>query len=570
MKQENPRIKYFIYARKSTESEDRQIVSIDDQISELKKIATAKNLNVVDILFESKSAKKPGNRVVFDKMLKRIKNGEANGIICWKLNRLARNPIDGGKISWALQEEKIKHIQTYGESYYPADNVLMMAVELGMATQFIKDLSVDTKRGLRLKAERGIPNGLAPVGYINDKTKEQGKRDWLEDPVRHPLVKKLLRTMLTKKYSVRELYMYAKDELKLTTSQRNREGGKPIALSYIYILLRNPIYAGFFFQKSTGKEIRYELTGHKPMISEDEYWLIQDLLGTRGIPRITHRKAVYNYFAKCGTCGGNLSTDFKFQLICSNPKCKHKFSYLNRDTCPSCNLKITDMKNPTYLNYVFYYCINNKKHKTNCPGNSIEEKNLEKQLLEDMNKKLLISKELSDWCINNIGKLTDEALEDSINLRSNFEQEKKIIEDKLKRLTILRISKDHSNEESEYFDRIQKELQEELLLLEIKMSNTNIDWFSEAKKDFDLMSEIPFLVRTGSLEQKRDLFNALGSNLTVSDKKVTVLNKKSIEAFKSSLLLARAKNEAFEPTNTLANKDKTEVFASVCPTLHGM
>ena len=107
MNQAATKIKYFIYARKSSESEDRQVQSIDDQIKELKKIARDNNLSVVEILFESKSAKAPG-REVFNKMLERINRGEAQGIVCWKLNRLARNPIDGGQISWMLQQVKKK------------------------------------------------------------------------------------------------------------------------------------------------------------------------------------------------------------------------------------------------------------------------------------------------------------------------------------------------------------------------------------------------------------------------------------------------------------------------------
>jgi DNA invertase Pin-like site-specific DNA recombinase len=71
------------------------------------------------------------------------------------LNRLARNPVDGGNISYALQMSIIKQIVTSERVYRPDDNVLMMAVELGMANQFINDLSKDTKRGLKAKAERG-------------------------------------------------------------------------------------------------------------------------------------------------------------------------------------------------------------------------------------------------------------------------------------------------------------------------------------------------------------------------------------------------------------------------------
>ena len=151
---DNNKIKYFIYARKSSESEDKQVQSIDDQVEELQKLAKNSNLTIVNIFSEAKSAKAP-NRPIFNEMLERIRNGEANGILCWKLNRLARNPIDGGTISWMLQEGTVQHIQTYGRGYSPSDNVIMMSVEFGMANQFIRDLRVDTKRGLKSKAERG-------------------------------------------------------------------------------------------------------------------------------------------------------------------------------------------------------------------------------------------------------------------------------------------------------------------------------------------------------------------------------------------------------------------------------
>ena len=100
-------------------------------------------------------------------MIERITKGEASGIIAWKVNRLARNPVDGGTISWMLQQGVVKHIQTYGRSYYPEDNVLMMAVELGMANQYVRDLSIDTKRGIRTREESGLPNGVASIGFLN-------------------------------------------------------------------------------------------------------------------------------------------------------------------------------------------------------------------------------------------------------------------------------------------------------------------------------------------------------------------------------------------------------------------
>ena len=146
MKPESNKIKYLLYARKSSDSEDRQIQSIDAQINRLKKVATDLDLNIKKVYIESKSAKKPNNRPVFDEVIERIENGEADGILCWQINRLSRNPIDSGKLSWLLQRGVLKSIQTIDRQYLPEDNVLIFSVESGVANQYILDLSKNTKR----------------------------------------------------------------------------------------------------------------------------------------------------------------------------------------------------------------------------------------------------------------------------------------------------------------------------------------------------------------------------------------------------------------------------------------
>ena len=102
--------KYILYARKSTELEDRQVLSIDSQIAELKALAAHKGLAIVRVMQECRSAKQLG-RPVFADMIARIARGEASGILCWKLDRLARNFIDGGQI--------IEMIQARGRPAHP-------------------------------------------------------------------------------------------------------------------------------------------------------------------------------------------------------------------------------------------------------------------------------------------------------------------------------------------------------------------------------------------------------------------------------------------------------------------
>src|SRR3989344_4919696 len=99
-------MRYFLYARKSTDVEDKQVLSIEGQLTELRALARREGLEVVEEFVEKKSAKMPG-RPIFSTMMARIQKSEAQGIVCWKIDRLARNPVDGGQIQWLLQNGTI-------------------------------------------------------------------------------------------------------------------------------------------------------------------------------------------------------------------------------------------------------------------------------------------------------------------------------------------------------------------------------------------------------------------------------------------------------------------------------
>src|SRR3989338_1703464 len=105
-------MKYFLYTRKSTDVEDKQVLSIEAQLSELRTIAKRDELEIIDEFIEKRSAKIPG-RPIFEEMLRRIEKGEAEGIICWKVDRLSRNPVDSVRISWMLQQEKMQKVITH-------------------------------------------------------------------------------------------------------------------------------------------------------------------------------------------------------------------------------------------------------------------------------------------------------------------------------------------------------------------------------------------------------------------------------------------------------------------------
>ena len=58
--------KYFLYARKSSEAEDRQVMSIEAQLFELREYARRENLEILTEFQESKSAKTPGREQFAD------------------------------------------------------------------------------------------------------------------------------------------------------------------------------------------------------------------------------------------------------------------------------------------------------------------------------------------------------------------------------------------------------------------------------------------------------------------------------------------------------------------------
>src|SRR4029077_13162612 len=134
-------------------------------------------------------------------MMQRLYHGEAQGIICWKLDRLARNPVDGGSVIWAIKQHGIR-VMTPAQNYAREDdNIMLMYIEFGMAQKYVDDLSKNVKRGLKTKLGQGWQPGVASVGYLNHTVKQTGEKIIINDPERFPLVRKMWELMLTGLYT---------------------------------------------------------------------------------------------------------------------------------------------------------------------------------------------------------------------------------------------------------------------------------------------------------------------------------------------------------------------------------
>ncbi len=555
-------LRYIIYCRKSSEAEDKQVQSIESQLNELKGLAERLNLSVIDVFTESKSAKSPG-RPVFNDILKKVNQGKADGVICWKLDRLARNPIDGGQIIWMLQKGIIKHIQTFDRGYYPEDNVLLMNVEFGMANQFILDLSRNVKRGLKTKAEKGWIPTTAPLGYLNDKIKERGKREICKDPDRFKLVRNIWELMLSGLYTPPKIVKLANAEWGFKNQK-----GKSLQISTIYKIFSNPFYYGWYeYPKRSGNWYK---GNHEPIISQEEYEKVQILLGRKGKPRNKRHNFSFTGLIRCGECGAMVTAEEKNQIIC--PECKFKFSSNNRFECPKCCTPIEKMRRPTILHYVYYRCT--KKINPNCLQKSIEVKELEKQINQYLDN-VHISEEFKNWAIQ---YLQEENKKEISSIKNIFTSQKKAYDNcvkKLENLFQLKISPLNSNGNllsDEEYAKQKTELMKEKTRFEEILSDTNgrIDkWFETGEKTFNFVRCAQYWFKDGTLLEKAQILKALGSNLILKDKKLIIELKIPFTEIGQIIKRVLEAKDGFEPKKSGLNEAKLNDFFSKNPLVQG-
>lgn len=522
-----PKLKYFLYARKSSEAEDRQVASIDAQVNVLEKIAQQEGLEIIEILTESQSAKAPG-RPIFSQLLQRINNGEAQGVICWKLDRLARNPVDGGSISWMLQGGTIQHIRTHDRSYLPSDNVLMMQVEFGMANQFIRDLSASTKRGLMAKAERGWYPTYPPLGYMHNPLKKKGEKEILPDPERFDLLREMFLCVMQGESVSKVLERHTN-----TLHLRNKKG-KKVSKSTFYRILRDPFYYGRFeYPKNSGQWFEGK---HKPLISKKEFDIIQERLDKPYKIREKKHSFTYRGVMVCGECGA---------MITAEKKTKRQ-------------------KNGNVHEYIYYHCT--KRKDPNCSQKTIQE-----HLIEDQIQSILESITLPDdfikWALNLIKQDSEKQQQQGIQRLSTYEAKLTKIQKVLDGLIEMRAGGEISEEEfRDKRSEIAKE--KEALSLEINsLKESHDDWFERIEKVFSFTESAQSVFTSGTDQEKRELLSLLGSNLYLKDKKVTIEVKEPFNYIQEMSEILSSQKEMLEPLQNSSESNEKEAYYASFPKL---
>ncbi len=419
-------IKYCLYARKSSESEERQVLSIDSQIKEMLLLAEREDLEVVTMKRESHSAKETGQRPIFNEIIDEIKQGKFNGILTWAPDRISRNAGDLGKIVDLMDSGALKEIRTFGQRFSNNPNEKFLLMILGSQAKLENDnRGINVKRGLRTRVEMGLWPGVAPLGYLNQ-NRMDAKCQIIIDPLRAPVIKKIFEKVAYEHYSGRKIYNWLRHELNFYT-----RGNKPLTLSGIYKVLNNTFYYGAFeYPLDSGN---WYTGKHNPIINQELFKKAKVQLQRDQIVRENHEFSFTKLFT-CGYCGSGISAEEKYK----------------------------QRKDGTRAKYIYYGCTRGKDR--NCKNKYIREEELITELLKILDK----------VDINELGM-------------------RKRLEDEISRFNIFQRSVLGST------DKIKK------------------------TQDTDIRNYAKYILKEGSVSEKRELLGNLKSRIGYKDKVLTLI-----------------------------------------------
>ena len=301
------KVRYCLYARKSTESEERQVLSIDSQIKEMLELAEREKLEIVTIKRESHSAKETGTRPVFNEIVEEIKQEKFNGIMTWAPDRISRNAGDLGKIVDLMDSGALAEIRTYGQRFSNNPNEKFLLMILGSQAKLENDnRGINVKRGLRARVEMGLWPGMAPVGYLNQKIMDK-KCQIIQDPQRAPIVRQVFEKVAFQQWSGRKIYHWLRFDLNFKTISNHN-----LSVSNIYRLLTNTLYYGVFeYPRDSGNWYNGK---HEPIISKEIFEKVQGHLKRDNIQRQSHEFA-FTKLMTCGLCESMISAEEKYKKL---------------------------------------------------------------------------------------------------------------------------------------------------------------------------------------------------------------------------------------------------------------
>lgn len=382
----NKKINFCLYARKSTERDEVQALSIDSQLKEMLAVADRDGLNVVDIRKESHSAKNSAERPVFMSIIKDIRADKIQGILSWAPDRLSRNAGDLGTLVDLMDQQYLVEIRTYNQIFTNSPNDKFLLMILGSQAKLENDNKViNVKRGLKAKCEMGFRPCAPPLGYANEIGGKKGYRKIFLDEERAPIIKEVFERVANGE-SGRKILTW------LNSINFKSRQGKPVVLSTIYTILNNTYYYGSF-QYPVGSGTWYEVA-HESIITKELFDKVQERLAIIPKSRPGTKEFDFTKLIYCGVCGSGVTAEEKFKR----------------------------QDNGVIRRYVYYHCTGGKDR--NCKQPYIREEEVLEQICD----------------------IIDEINVDTLNTQKHLQEEITRYERFMQKILKQKVSKDLNNE----------------------------------------------------------------------------------------------------------------------------
>lgn len=329
--------RYCLYARKSSEQDERQAMSIDSQLKEMQSLAKREGLYIVDIKRESHSAKLSGARPAFTELIKEIREGKYNAILTWAPDRMSRNAGDLGTLVDLMDGGMLKLIRTHSQSFSNNPNEKFLLMILCSQAKLENDnRAINVKRGIRAKCEMGWRPCMPPLGYYS-RGATGGARDTILDEARAPYIKKIFEMSASGK-SGRFIARW------LDKSGVRMRSGKAIPLSTIYKILKNPFYYGEF-EYPTGSGKWYK-GNHPKLVTKELFNNVQDALAVPAKSKWGSKDFPFKNFMKCYSCGSTIAGEEKQKKLRDGSVRRHVYYHCSRQVkydCPEKYIKEEDI-----------------------------------------------------------------------------------------------------------------------------------------------------------------------------------------------------------------------------------
>ena len=475
-------MRYFVYCRKSQEDDERQALSISTQLANIeRRFSDDAEINIVGTFEEARTAKVPG-RPLFNEMLDRIARGDADGIVSYLPDRLARNSVDSGRLVYMLDTGALRDLKFVAYAFEnSANGKFMLAIMFAQSKQYSDVLSDRVTDGMKQKIEKlGIRPNQAPEGYLNV-VGDHRTKIIVPDPERFHLIRRVIE-LISAGSSPADATRVANEDWGYLTRRTSRRGGRPLALSTVYKILANPFYAGLIRWKG-------ELFqgSHTPLMSLDEFEALKNRLGRVEPARPKHHTFAFTGLIRCGSCG---------LMITAETRTK-----------------------PSGRSYTYYHCTK-RGLGPRCPEPAVERSKLEAQIVAFL-RTLAIHPLFEQWCTEELSQDQDrrQAVEEAQaqSRRRKLEE----IRTQLVELKSLRLRRLVSDEE---FLKDREELERDRLRLEqqLKSDGRGKERFEPVSDTILMRNQAVSLFLSGADADKRLLFKTAGSNPTLTARILSV------------------------------------------------